>query len=63
MSIGEKRIMNVQERSEMRKKKFLIGYQKAIINERKMKKQEVHDDEQQEIKETNSTTNRGQSGN
>ena len=28
-----------------------------------MKKQEVHDDEQQEIKETNSTTNRGWSGN
>jgi len=38
---------------------FLIGNQKAIINERKMKKQEVHDDDQQEIKETNSTTNRG----
>ena len=37
---------------------FLIGNHKAIINERKMKKQ-VHDDEQQEIKETNSTTNRG----
>ena len=38
---------------------FLIGNQKSIINERKMRKQEVHDDEQQEIKETNSTTNRG----
>ena len=43
----------------MRKKKFLIGNQKAIINERKMKKQEVHDDKQQEIKETNNTTNGG----
>ena len=29
----------------------------------KWKIQEVHDDEQQEIKETNSTTNRGKSGN
>ena len=57
-SICEKRIMNVKERSEMRIF-FLIGNQKAIINERKMKKQEVHDDEQQEIKETNITTNRG----
>ena len=36
---------------------FFIGNQKSIRNEKK--KWKVHDDEQQEVKETNNTTNIG----
>ena len=35
---------------------FFIGKQRTIINEKKRKVQAVHDDEQEETKETNNKT-------